>query len=87
MQKSMANYNTLKKKNKVIKYADSFVNNAIDSVPILLSITAVSALMNKKARDMNFKQSFKYSFKSYFVPVLIASSAFFTFFDNKKNEK
>lgn len=68
------------KKNRPIltgtkQYADSFVRNSIDSVPIMLAFTGAWSLFDKFAMKTTFKNAISHNFKNFFIPVTLVSSA------------
>lgn len=75
-----------KNKSAIGNYADSFLKHSADSVPTLLSVTAIWAGIDKTTRNIPFKQAFANNMKVFFLPVLVASSALLSYIDNRNTK-
>lgn len=72
---------------KAGRYAESFVKNAAESAPVFLGMTAIWASYDKTALKTTYKNAFYNNFKKFFLPMMVVSSAFLSYIDNKSNKK
>ena len=71
-------------KTKARLYTDSFLNNAVKSTPLLLSLSAVWSIIDYGTKKESLIKAFSNNLKWFFVPVLIVSSAIMAITENKK---
>lgn len=70
---------------KLSSYADSFMRNSVDSAPLLLALTGVWSVIDKKTAKIPFKKALANNITRFFAPVLIFSSLVLAFIENKSN--
>ena len=70
----------------VQKYTDCFLKHSAESVPALFAMTLLWSHLDKASGKMSFKQAFHNNMKSFFAPVLIASSILLSYIDNKNTK-
>ncbi len=81
------NDNKFVPKTKAGKYIDRFVKNAAESTPVFLGMAAIWAFYDKSALNVNFKKAFSDNIKKFFMPMLVVSSAFLSYIDNRDEKK
>lgn len=65
-------------------YVDSFVKNAKETAPILLSLTGLWSLLDYGTGKISMAKSLRNNLAFFFIPVLTVSSALVAGIENKK---
>ncbi len=71
-------------KTKARLYTDSFLNNAVKSTPLLLSLSAVWSIIDYGTKKESLIKAFSNNLKWFFAPVLIVSSVIMALTENIK---
>lgn len=69
------------------KYADTFVKHTKESAPMLLGLTALWSAIDYGTRNISVNKSILKNLSSFFIPVLVGSSALLTAIEMKKTSK
>ena len=85
-EKENKNINTYKS-NKIKDFSDSFVKHSAQSAPMLLALTGVWSIIDKKSAKIPLGKSFVNNLSHFFLPVLLISSTILSLFENKNNNK
>ena len=73
-------------KNPYVKqYSDCFIKHSKESAPMLLGLTALWAALDYGTGKVSVSKSIKNNLKSFFLPVLLVSSAFLATVETQKN--
>ncbi len=77
-----------KNQSRLKNYADSFIDNSVQSTPMLLALTTVWSLLDKKATKLPLTKTFAHNFSHFFLPVMLVSSTILSIMQNaNKGEK